>query len=235
MQTNGCGEWEPRETRKRKPPQRKFGDGLYEVGVDIAPGIYTADQNQGRCLWFTRTDFTYQPNYDGFVTWWRVGEPIVELKIGDGGFYSVRCGTWQIRKGGRPAEPLSEFDDGSYVVGVDIEPGDYVANSGDSVCRWFRNSPFSISVPNFSGGYQSIGQQIVTIQPSDTGFHSDGCGPWERFDPGDVQAEPDTAIGAGTFAVGVDVQPGSTSQTQQRDITVDGSFSADSPDATRTS
>ena len=179
VQTNGCGEWTPRETPRRKPPLREFGEGLYEVGVDIAPGIYTADQNQGRCLWFTRTDFTYQPNYDGLVTWWRVGEPTVELKIGDGGFYSIRCGTWQIRKGGRSAEPLSEFNDGSYLVGVDIEPGDYVADSGDNVCRWFRNSQFNVAVPDFSGGYQSIGRQIATILPSDTGFYSDGCGPWE--------------------------------------------------------
>ena len=208
LQTAGCGEWRPHQTRGRKHLLKTFGEGLYEVGVDIAPGIYIADQNQGRCLWFTRTDFTYQTNFDGLVTWWRVGEPIVELKIGDGSFYSIRCGNWQIREDDRPAEPLSELNDGSHVVGVDIEPGHYVANSGDNVCRWFRNSPFGISIPNFSGGYQSIGRQIVTILSSDTGFYSDGCGPWERFDPADVHAEPEPTIGAGTFAVGVDVQPG---------------------------
>ena len=208
VQTRGCGEWTPRETRRRPPPLREFGEGLYEVGVDIAPGIYTADQNEGRCLWFTRTDFTYQPNYDGLVTWWRVGEPVVELKTGDGGFYSIRCGTWQIREGRRPVEPLSEFNDGSYVVGVDIEPGDYVADSGDSTCRWFRNSPFNVAVSDFSGGYRSIGRQIATILPSDTGFYSDGCGPWTRFDPDGVHTEPEPTIGAGTFAVGIDVQPG---------------------------
>lgn len=208
LKTRGCGEWQPRETRRRSPLLKEFGEGLYEVGVDIAPGIYIADENQGRCLWFTRTDFTYQPNYDGLVTWWRVGEPIVEIKVGDGGFYSIRCGTWQIREGRRPAEPLSEFNDGSYVVGVDIKPGDYAADSGDNACRWFRNSPFSVSVSDFSGGYRSIGQQIATILPSDTGFYSDGCGPWKPFDPADIHAEPESTIGAGTFAVGVDVQPG---------------------------
>ncbi len=208
LQTANCGEWRPHETRGRKHPLRTFGEGLYEVGVDIAPGIYIADQNQGRCLWFTRTDFTYQPNYDGLVTWWRVGDPVVELKAGDGGFYSIRCGEWRIRGGGRSAEPSTEFNDGSYVVGVDIEPGDYVADSGDNVCRWFRNSPFNISVPNFSGGYQSVGRQIATILPSDTGFYSDGCGPWTRFDHSNVDAEPESTIGAGTFAVGADVQPG---------------------------
>lgn len=208
LQVAGCGEWRPHETLGRKHLLNAFGEGLYEVGVDIAPGIYIADRNQGRCLWFKRTDFTYQPGYDGLVTWWRVGEPIVELKIGDGGFYSIRCGKWQIREGGRSAEPISEFSDGSYVVGVDIEPGDYMANSGDNVCRWFRNSPFSVSVPDFSGGYQSIGRQIATILSSDTGFYSDGCGPWTRFDRDDMHAEPEPTIGAGTFAVGIDVQPG---------------------------
>ena len=208
LQTAGCGEWKSRETHGENRLPTAFGEGLYEVGVDIAPGIYVADQNQGRCLWFTRTDFTYQPNYDDLVTWWRVGDPVVELKIGDGGFYSIRCGNWQIREAYRPAKPLSEFNDGSYVVDVDIEPGDYVANSGESVCRWFRNSPFNVSVPDFSGGYQSVGQQIATILSSDTGFYSDGCGTWTRFNRSDVHAEPKPSIDAGTFAVGIDVQPG---------------------------
>ncbi len=208
VETSGCGEWHPRPSTRPRTLPAEFGPGAYQVGVDIAPGIYTADQNDGRCLWFTLDDFTHHPNPDQVLNWWKVGQPVVQLTKEDNAIYSIRCGSWHRRFEPKPELPLTEFKGGSHLVNIDIAPGTYIANSGEEDCNWFRTTTFGGSTADDSGGYVSTGQQIATILPSDTGFFSAGCGTWQPIAKLDTQPEPASSIAQGTFAVGLDIQPG---------------------------
>lgn len=78
--------------------------------------------------------------------------------------------------------PKIEFGAGTHRVGVDIAPGTCVASGGAS-CYWERQSVFG------GGGADAIianefapnrGQVVVTIQASDKGFRTSGCGTWKR-------------------------------------------------------
>ena len=181
---------------------------MYEVGVDISPGIYTAGSNDGRCVWFVVDDFNHHPAPGNLITWWKTGDPIVEITPDDAGFYSFRCGSWNRREAEFAEEPAKQFGDGSYLVGVDIAPGTYTADAGEEYCDWFRTAPFGDTSPDNSGGYVSKGQQIATIFASDSSFYSKGCGTWHQLDPGSTDAEPKRVIGQGTLAVGSSVAPG---------------------------
>ncbi len=208
VETSGCGIWKPRAGRVTFSPATRFAEGMYEVGVDIRPGIYTATSNDGRCVWFTVGDFSHLPAPSNLITWWKTGDPIAEIKPDSAGFYSIRCGTWVRRDIETPEEPVTHFGDGSYLVGVDISPGTYIADAGDGSCDWFRTAPFGDTSPDNSGGYVSKGRQIATILASDSGFHSDGCGTWNPLDLTIVDAGPVGIFGTGTWVVGSDVKPG---------------------------
>ena len=208
IETSGCGEWSPHTAIGQKHRATQFGEGTYHVGVDILPGIYTADTSDGRCLWFTIKDFTHTTDPNQVLTWWKVGQPVVELTTDDVGFYSIRCGTWVLREDEQPEEPLTEFGDGSFLVNIDIAPGNYVADPGDERCNWFRTAPFGDQTPDNTGGYASQGHQVITILATDTGFFSEQCGTWRSLSTFDAQHGPAHTIGQGTYIVGIDVNPG---------------------------
>ena len=84
---------------------------------------------------------------------------------------------WAEMTGGELLDPAKVIQDGTWIVGVEIEPGTY-RNSGGSRCYWERLSGFSgTSEDRIANGF-SDDQQIVTIDPSDTGFLSEGCSTW---------------------------------------------------------
>jgi len=78
------------------------------------------------------------------------------------------------------------FGDGTYLVGVDIQPGTYRSDTGEG-CYWAR-------LRNFTGGLGSLiandnpaGPAIVKIGAKDKGFHSQRCGRWTRIAGADAQ------------------------------------------------
>jgi len=77
----------------------------------------------------------------------------------------------------------SRFGSGTQIVGRDVEPGTYESGvvPGDGSCRWERLKGFSGELEAFiAGDVVMSGRAIVTIQPSDAGFTSQGCGTWQR-------------------------------------------------------
>jgi len=76
--------------------------------------------------------------------------------------------------------------DGTYAVGTDIVPGTYSSAGpvGDGTCYWKRVNGNEI-VENAL----SRKPQVVSIEPGDTAFKTDGCQPW--------QLTPDAAPPAG--------------------------------------
>lgn len=86
-------------------------------------------------------------------------------------------------EGARPGGATS-FGDGTWRVGVDIEPGTYRAVSESDRCHWERLS-------GFGGAYEEViewdsaydpGPVIVSIDPTDAGFTTTGCGTWTRVE-----------------------------------------------------
>jgi hypothetical protein len=69
------------------------------------------------------------------------------------------------------------FPDGTYRVGVDIQPGTYQASSPTS-CYWARLRGFSGGLGDIIANELYVG--IVTINPGDVGFQSHSCGSWSR-------------------------------------------------------
>jgi hypothetical protein len=106
-----------------------------------------------------------------------------------------------------PQQPsFASFGDGTYQVGADIPPGTYRTRAGSPNCYWER-------LRNFSGGMNGVlanggtsAPGIVTIEPTDVGFHSEGCETWTK----DLSAitTSKTSFGAGAYIVGTDMEPG---------------------------
>ncbi|WP_068260415.1 hypothetical protein [Janibacter limosus] len=80
-----------------------------------------------------------------------------------------------------PPAPASAIPgDGTFAVGVDVEPGTYVsapASSGN--CYWARLSG-SDAWDNIIDNNNSSGQSLVTIAAGDKFFESSGCSDWTK-------------------------------------------------------
>ena len=77
-------------------------------------------------------------------------------------------------------EPRRSIGDGTWEVGVDIEPGLYVAlNVTDGY--WERMSSFSGDDSTIANDFVSSAEQVmVEILPSDRAFKTVDCGTWEK-------------------------------------------------------
>jgi hypothetical protein len=80
-----------------------------------------------------------------------------------------------------PPAAAETISDGTYIVGTDIQPGEYRSRTADDLCYWARLKSTdgglgSIIANNLSNG----GQQIVTIKRTDKAFETRDCGTWSR-------------------------------------------------------
>ncbi len=76
----------------------------------------------------------------------------------------------------------TRFGPGTQIVGRDVEPATYESGEiRNGSCRWERLKGFSGEIEDFIAGDVAMsGRAIVTIEPSDAGFTSQGCGAWQR-------------------------------------------------------
>ncbi len=97
------------------------------------------------------------------------------------------------------------FDDGTYLVGTEIQPGLYRSDGG-TFCRWQR-------LRDLSGDWDAVlawefadGQAYAEVLPTDAAFSTDDCGRWvpASADGPDVSG----GFGDGTYLVGSEIQPG---------------------------
>jgi len=75
-------------------------------------------------------------------------------------------------------------DDGTYLVGKDIAPGQYRSaggSDGRSDCYWQRLSGLGGRNDDIIASELAEGQQIVEILPADVAFQSKHCQPWEKI------------------------------------------------------
>ena len=77
-----------------------------------------------------------------------------------------------------PEGPKTTFGSGTYQVNIDIASGTYAAPGGSN-CYWERLSGLSGDFDDIiTNDWTQGGQVYVTIQASDMGFKTDGCGQW---------------------------------------------------------
>lgn len=75
-------------------------------------------------------------------------------------------------------EPAITFEDGTHMVGSDIQPGTY-RNDGTQSCYWARMSGFGGTTDDIIANDNPRGQTYVTISEDDAAFKSQLCGSWE--------------------------------------------------------
>lgn len=207
--SSGCGTWSDDLTPIVEPGE-PFPDGTYVVGDELAPGRYRATAPSDSCHWARLNDFLgeYGHTHQGFVIRRSGPTSIVDIAPEDAGFWSIGCGTWTGDLS-PVATPGQAFPDGTYIVGVDIEPGRYRATVSDEVCEWRRLYDFGGPRGAYEGFYATSwgqGLPIVDIYPSDVGFTSSGCGTWSNsLTPILTSGE---LFGDGTYLVGIDIDPG---------------------------
>lgn len=74
--------------------------------------------------------------------------------------------------------------DGIFIVGEDIEPGEYVTvgpvDDGFGACYWARLSDTSGDFEDIITNGTPTGQEVVNISADDYAFETTGCQEWER-------------------------------------------------------
>lgn len=170
------GEVKPARVQPNPDPPGSFRDGTRVVGEELAPGTYRTTKASPGCYWARLSGFSGEMN-ELLANENESGPAIVTIGKADKGFESQRCGLWVPGLSAITESPTAPFGDGTYVVGTDIAPGTWRADSPDD-CYWAR-------LRGFSGGMRDLianenGRGIVTIAASDKGFRSERCGTWTK-------------------------------------------------------
>jgi hypothetical protein len=112
-----------------------------------------------------------------------------------------------------PKPQFATFQDGTFVVGKDIQPGTYRTRNGSSGCYFARLKGFGGSVDDILANENTDAPAVVTITPTDKGFDSSRCGTWTS----DLSAITESRISFtdGDLIVGTDIQPGTYRSTGQ--------------------
>jgi hypothetical protein len=95
FESKGCGTWSPLPANG--PKHTTFGDGIYAVGIDIAPGTYST-KGGNSCYWERVSDFDGSGN-DVIANGLQSGPITVTIAAGDKGFVTQACGTWTSEDG----------------------------------------------------------------------------------------------------------------------------------------
>ena len=162
----------------------------------VSPGLYrslgkTADSEN--CTWRQSFESFGTPFFTGGSS----DGPVYMELTGGGNVYLTVTGCitfWKVPSPwDRPlATPGQPFGNGDFLVGYEVAPGVYQAGATDGECRWTRVRNYEghltlraippgppIEDEVIAGGTASPGS-TVTIEPSDYGFSSTGCGQWDK-------------------------------------------------------
>jgi hypothetical protein len=158
-------------------PRAVFGDGTHRVPDQVAPGTYRTLEPADECYWTRLGGFTGGLG-DLIASRISAGFEVATIAETDAGFDSVGCGQWTGELV-QVTATKSHFGDGTYVVGLDLDPGAYIATGGDS-CEWARVSGFGATEGEIleQGFAEPDNPPRVIIAATDTGFTSSGCGGW---------------------------------------------------------
>lgn len=108
------------------------------------------------------------------------------------------------------ARGATYFSDGTYRIGTDIPAGTYRTRRDAAGCYWERESGFSGSSSDIKANNFTNAHDVVTIDPSDAGFKTNGCGIWTS-DLSALTQSPTAPFSDGTWIVGTDISSGTWS------------------------
>ena len=161
-------------------PATSFGAGTWIVNEEIAPGRYYTNPRSG-CYWERLSGLggTSADRITNEFIGFNSGQEIVDIASSDRAFEpNADCGRWDMSP--EPGPSSGTITPGRWLVGRQIQPGDYETNASDG-CYWERLRGFSgesrdrITNDFVSGG----GRVIVSIRSSDVGFYAnDSCRSW---------------------------------------------------------
>ncbi len=159
-------------------PKLSLGPGMYQVGTDIAPGIYAGlvgTDVLDSCYWARLSgasgDFSEIIANDNAM-----GQFYVEIQPADK-YFEVRCKVTSLADWTFPSAPLSEIGPGMYLVGRDIAPGIYSGKAGTDVldsCYWARLSGVSGNLNDIIANDNAVGQYYINVRASDYALQT-GC------------------------------------------------------------
>lgn len=156
-------------------PSGAFSDGTYRVGMVVQPGTYRAVPSS-ICYWERLSGFG--GTFDEIIANDYGGGPrIVTIVPTDAGFKSSGCGIWKLQPEVVAPVPVGTFGQGVWRVNVDILPGTYQSTS-DTSCYWARRSGFSGVFDEIIANDYGSGPRLLTVDPTDVGVETSGCGPW---------------------------------------------------------
>lgn len=160
---------------------KTYGSGTYVVGEDIEPGLY---KSEGNIIYWARLSGFGGAVEDILANGNPQGAEVVEIKETDKGFETTGSGSWfKIEEDNQQGELLTEFGDGTYIVGKDIEPGTYRSDGNVQIIGyWARLSNFTGELDAIIANGNPEGSVVVEITPNDAGFQTTGSGTWKKID-----------------------------------------------------
>ncbi|MET9801474.1 hypothetical protein [Streptomyces sp. NPDC006368] len=173
----------PAKPKEEKKAAAIEGDGDFEVGTDVKPGLYrTSGNKDGLCYWERAKDATGETDSilaNDNVT----GTSYVTIKASDKLFKSSDCGDWEAVDEKATGTPKTEAkgDGGMYKVGVDLAPGTYKSTGNeDDMCYWERAKDASHSTDAILANNNVSGTATVKISATDAYFKTSGCKDWVK-------------------------------------------------------
>jgi hypothetical protein len=167
------------EVKPTEDPNPHFSDGTYEVGKEIQPGTYRTRKASSGCYYARLSGFGNA--FGDIITNENTDAPaIITIEATDKGFTSKRCGVWTQDLSAITSDKTT-FGDGMYIVGTDIEPGQY-KNSGQDGCYFARLANFTGGMGGIISNENTDDVAIVNIASTDKGFVSKRCGTWTKME-----------------------------------------------------
>lgn len=162
-------------TPEPTPDSGSFGDGTHAVGSDIQPGTYRG-QGGGTCYWERLSGFggTFEEIIANGAS---EEKPVVTIASTDAGFGTQDCGTWTDDLSAVTSSPTAAFENGTFIVGTDIAPGNWSAPGGE-FCYWERLSDFTGEFGGIIANGAGETGPIVAVAATDAGFAAAECGEW---------------------------------------------------------
>ena len=177
-QEQAKGQEKKGQDKAAEDPNLRFSDGTHRVGEDIQPGTYRTREGSSGCYYARLAGFSGE--LDEILANDNTNDPaIITIAPTDAGFESRRCATWT-QDLSAITDNTTTFEDGTYIVGTDIEPGTY-RSSGSSGCYYARLSGFSGGLENLIANDNTDAPAVVEIAPTDAGFESKRCGTWTKI------------------------------------------------------
>ena len=162
-----------------------FGDGVYLVPSEIAPGTYSAADTGSRCRVY-RDNVHLVTSGPGRVT--------LEVQAEWSSIRLSECGTFALHTPSR----LASFGDGVYLVPSEIAPGTYSAADTGSRCRVYRDNVHLVT--------SGPGRVTFEVQAAWSSIRVSECGTFALHTPSRL-----ASFGDGVYLVPSEIAPGTYS------------------------